>query len=201
MCADDAGTERTEAVTAVVLCGGRGTRLGIVDKPLIELAGKPLLAHLIERLAPQVHEIVLSCGQSRAAYRRFGHPVIADREADQGPLGGIASAAASVATPWMLTIPGDTPFPPADLVAALTPTCRSRGAAVAAAAGRRQNLTMLLDRPHADSLCTFFAEGGRAAHQWLDANGIASVDFAPEGFVNINTKADLGSLRRADLGS
>lgn len=181
-----------EATTAVVLCGGRGTRLGTQDKPLIELAGKPLIAHLLQRLTPQVDEIVLSCADhSRAAYQRLDYPIVTDREPDQGPLGGISSAATTLATPWMLTIPGDTPFPPPDLVASLAPPCRSSGAAVATAGGRRQNLTMLLDHTHTESLCAFFAEGGRAACHWLDTNAVTSVDFAPQGFLNINTKADL----------
>lgn len=185
-----------EAVTAVVLCGGRGTRLGTQDKPLIELSGKPLVAHLLQRLTPQVDEIVLSCAaRSLAAYQRFGYPIVTDREPDQGPLGGIASAAKTVATPWMLTIPGDTPFPAPDLVASLAPLCRSTGAAVATAGGRRQNLTMLLDHTHTESLCAFFAEGGRAAHHWLDANAVASVDFASKWFLNINTRADLVEAR------
>ena len=186
-----------EAVTAVVLCGGRGTRLGTQDKPLIELAGKPLIAHLLQRLTPQVDEIVLSCAaRSLAAYQRFDYPIVTDREPDQGPLGGIASAAKTVATPWMLTIPGDTPFPPPDLVASLAPLCRSTGAAVATAGGRRQNLTTLLDPTHTESLCAFFAEGGRTAHRWLDANTVAGVDFASKWFLNINTKGDLARAVR-----
>lgn len=171
--------------------------MGTQDKPLIELAGEPLVAHLLQRLTPQVDEIVLSCAaRSQAQYQPFGYPVVTDREPDQGPLGGIASAAKALATPWMLTIPGDAPFLPPDLVASLAPPCRSTGAAVATAAGRRQNLTMLLDQTHTESLGAFFAEGGRAAHHWLDANAVASVDFAPQGFLNINTKADLARAVR-----
>ena len=188
-------TSKREAVTAVILCGGRGTRLGGVDKPLLDLAGRPLLGHLVERLQPQVDQIVLSCSRSTAEYERFGYPLVADVQADQGPLGGIVSAAAKIATPWLLTIPGDMPFVPANLIAALASHCRSRGAAVATAAGYRQNLTMLLAPPSIESLRGFFVAGGRAAHRWLDANAVAAVEFAGADFLNVNTVADLRLAR------
>ena len=184
-----------EAVTAIVLCGGRGARLGTVAKPLLDLAGKPLLAHLLERLQPQVDAIILSCTNPTAQYQRFGHPIVADLQADQGPLCGIVSTAPTVTTPWLLTIPGDTPFPPDNLIAELVPHCRSRGAVAATAAGQRQNLVLLLDRPHRDSLCAFYAAGGRAAYRWLDANAVATAEFSAADFLNVNTHADLEQAR------
>lgn len=174
--------------------------MGTVAKPLLDLAGKPLLAHLLERLQPQVDAIVLSCTNPTTQYQRFGHPIVTDLQADQGPLCGIVSAAPTVATPWLLTIPGDTPFPPANLIAALSPHCRSRGAVAATAAGQRQNLVLLLDRPHRDSLCAFYAAGGRAAYRWLDANAVATAEFSAADFLNVNTRADL-ELARSRLGS
>ena len=186
-----------DATTAIVLCGGGGTRLGGVDKPLLELAGKPLVGHVIERLQPQVDAIVLSCRGGRDdAYRRFGWPVIPDQRSGEGPLGGIASAVPHASTPWLLTTPGDTPFLPHDLVSRLTPACRRRGAAVVAAGDRRQNLTMLLDSSRAQSLVAFFAAGGRAAHRWLDANDVEQVRFSEAAFLNVNTPTDMRHAQR-----
>lgn len=203
---DGLGPRKPDAVTAIVLCGGRGSRLGGIDKPLLEVAGRPLLGHLIEWLRPQVDDVVLACARRRtdceragaheiADYERFGYKVVADLEADEGPLAGIVSAAPAIATPLALTIPGDMPFPPPNLVAAMKPDCLRHGAAVATAGGRRQNLTLLLQRQCLDSLCAFFADGGRAAHRWLDANGIPSVPFAAAHFLNVNTAADLQRAR------
>ena len=171
--------------------------MGGVAKPLVVLAGKPLVAHVVARLRPQVDAIVLSCGQDAVAYRHFGLPVVADRFGRQGPLGGIASAMAAVSTPWLLTTPADTPFLPTDLMASLTPACRRRGAAVVTAGGRRQNLVMLLDRANADSLVGFFNKGGRAAHRWLVNNAIEEASLPEAAFFNVNTLED---LERAEAG-
>ena len=185
-----------ESTTAIILCGGQGTRLGGEDKPLLHLGGKPLLAHVIERLEPQVDEIVLSCSRNAAAYGRFGWPVVLDEHPGEGPLGGFVSALSRTTTPWLLTTPGDVPFLPVDLVAALAPACHRRGAAVATAGGRRQSLTMLLDRRRAQSLATFFAVGGRAAWRWLEDHQVCEIEFIASAFQNVNTPADLAAARR-----
>ena len=192
-----ASSEQTEppAVTAVVLCGGRATRLGGIEKPLAELDGKPLLAHVIDRLEPQVDSIVLSVGRGSAQYAGFGYPVVVDEDPDQGPLAGIVSALAVVNTPWTLTTPADTPFLPSNLVHALVPSCREHGAAVVSAGGHRQNLAMLLDEDRAASLAEFYRAGGRAVHRWLVANGIDEVELPGDGFFNINTPEDLALAR------
>ena len=179
------------AITAVVLCGGRATRLGGVEKPLTDLGGKPLLAHVIARLEPMVDGFVLSVGRDAERYEQFGYPQVADDEPGQGPLAGIVSALALANTPWILTTPADTPFLPANLVAALAPACTRRGAAVVSAGGHRQNLSMLLDHRAAASLAEFYHSGGRAVHRWLVANDIDEVEFPKDGFFNINTPEDL----------
>ena len=187
-------TERP-AITAVVLCGGRATRLGGAEKPLTDLGGQPLLAHVIARLESMVDDFVLSVAREAERYEQFGYPVVADDEPDQGPLAGIVSAVAAVRTPWILTTPADTPFLPSNLVAALAPACARRGAAVVSAGGHRQNLSMLLDQRLAASLAEFYRSGGRAAHRWLVANGVDEVAFPQDGFFNINTPEDLALAR------
>ena len=187
----------SERTTAIILCGGRGTRLDGEDKPLLDLGGKPLIAHVIERLAPQVDAIVLSCSRSAGtSYRQLDWPVVHDAYQDEGPLGGFVSALPHTATPWLLITPGDMPFLPADLVDALAPVCCHRGVAVAAAGGRRQNLTMLLDRHRARALAAFFGGGGRAARRWLDDRQASTIEFAASAFHNINTPADLAAARQ-----
>ena len=179
------------AVTAIVLCGGRAKRLGGIEKPLADLGGKSLLAHVIARLEPQVDSIVLSVGRNAAQYAGLGYPVVVDDDPDQGPLAGIVSALAVVDTPWTLTTPADTPFLPPNLVQVLAPSCREHGAAVVSAGGHRQNLAMLLDRKQAAALAEFYRAGGRAVHRWLVACGVDEVAFPEDGFLNINTPDDL----------
>ena len=145
-----------------------------------------------------VDGFVLSVAREAERYEQFGYPVVADDEPDQGPLAGIVSAVAAVQTPWILTTPADTPFLPANLVAALAPACARRGAAVVTAGGHRQNLSMLLDQRLAASLAEFYhAAGGRAVHRWLVANGVDEIAFPRDGFFNINTPQDL-ALARAE---
>ncbi len=183
-------------VTAIVLCGGRGQRLGGVDKPLLRLGERTLLGHVIERLRPQVDSVVLSCARVEDSYREFGYAAVADLKAGEGPLGGIVSALAEASGSWVLTTPADTPFLPPNLVEALAPACRREGASVATAAGRRQNLTMLFDRARAESLRAFFESGERAVHRWLDAHAVSAVEFPASDFLNVNTPADLDAARR-----
>lgn len=178
-----------------MLCGGHGSRLGGVDKPLVELAGRTLLARLIERLEPQVDAVVLSGVREPRDYEALGYPLVEDEDRDQGPLAGIVSARSVVRTPWILTTPVDTPFLPLNLVSSLAPTCQRTGAAVVTAGGHRQNLAMLLDPERAESLARFYTGGGRAVHRWLAAHGVEEVELPAASFLNINTPDDLA---RAD---
>ena len=183
------------AITAIVLCGGRATRLGGADKPLLAVGDKALLGHVIDRVRPQVDALLLSCAKATAAYEAFGHPVVEDRDAGQGPLGGFVSALPQVRTPWVLTTPADTPFLPDNLVASLAKASRRTGTAVVTAGGHRQNLAMLLDAEHAQSLAAFYEDGGRAIHRWLVANATTEVDFPADQFLNVNTAEDLSRAR------
>ena len=80
------------AVTAIVLCGGRATRLGGIEKPLADLGGRPLVAHVIARLEPMVDDIVLSVGGDPERYEEFGYRTVPDDDPGQGPLAGIVSS-------------------------------------------------------------------------------------------------------------
>ena len=119
-------------ITGVVLAGGRGRRMGGVDKGLMPLAGRPAVAHVLDRLAPQVDRLLINANRNRAAYAAYGHPVIADRTGDfAGPLAGMAAALAVAETELVLTVPCDTPWLPADLAARLH-AARARDAAAIA---------------------------------------------------------------------
>ena len=185
------------ATTAIILCGGRGSRLDGVAKPLLEFGGKTLLGHVIDRVQPQVDAVLLSCAKADAAFEAFGFSIVEDEDAEQGPLGGFVSALPHVRTPWVLTTPADTPFLPGDLLASLAPACRKHGAAVVTAGGHRQNLAMLLDAEHAQSLAAFYKDGGRAIHRWLAAHAVRDVELPADGFFNINTPAELAEAKES----
>ena len=167
---------KAEDVTGVVFCGGTGRRLGGVEKPLIEVAGRPLLAWVLERLRKQVGTVVLS-GANDPAYARFGCEMVPDRAPGEGPLSGFATAVEAATTDWIFTCPGDSPYLAENLIELLAQDARRVGVAVPHDGKRRQNLFLLMRRDRAESLVGFFDQGGRAAHRWLDENGIGATDL------------------------
>ena len=192
-----------EDITAIVLCGGTGSRLGAPDKTLVPVLGRPLLSYTLEGLAPQVGRVVLSCGRDPAPYAELGYDVMADEQPGDGPLGGVASALSAIESDWVLIYPGDTPFPDRGLVARLGPTADVRGGAVPQTGSQRQHLVLLLSRAMADQLAGYYAAGGRAVRLWLDEYGVESVDMSDvaDSFFNVNTPADLAICeQRLDRG-
>lgn len=191
---------KPEEVTAIILCGGRGQRLGGIDKPLARVGERALIEFVIDRLRPQVSRIILSLGigQNASAYHNFGCDLLVDAEPDQGPLGGLVSCIAEDPGEWLLSCPGDAPWTAPNLVEALSKDARARGVAVAHDGKRRQNLSLLIGRERAESLSRFYADGGRAVYRWLEADSIPSTDLSEmaSSFVNINTPADLENFRR-----
>lgn len=186
---------RHEDITAIVLCGGAGSRLGAPDKTVVPVRGRPLVSYTLDGLAPQVGRIVLSSGRDPAPYTHLGYDVVADDRPGEGPLGGVASALSAIESEWVLVHPGDTPFPDPGLVARLGPTADARGVAVPRAGSQRQHLVLLLSRAMAAELAGYYASGGRAARLWLDAYGVEGVDMSDvaDSFFNVNTRADLAA--------
>ena len=185
----------TSDITGIILAGGRGTRMGGRDKGLVALAERPLVAHVVDRLRPQVETIVISANRNRERYADLGYPVVADATTDfSGPLAGIAGAGAAAQTAWLLVTPCDTPHLPADLAERLLAACvaQHRPLAVAHDGARLQPLFLLLQRGLLVDLDAFLTGGGRAVYRWLDSQQPAQADFSdcPAAFGNLNAPAD-----------
>lgn len=182
--------------SAIVLAGGRATRLGGVDKALVPLAGRPLLAHVLARLAPQVDDIVINCNRNEQALARFGHALVRDADASfAGPLAGIAAALPHCRHEQVLVVPCDMPFLPADLharlAAALTP---QTNLALAHDGQRLQPLCLLLRRSLLDALQAALARGEHKVQAFCRAQGAAVAYFETAAdFVNLNTPQDLAT--------
>ncbi len=182
----------TYRITGVLLAGGRARRMGGTDKGLIELAGRPLAAHALARLAPQVGRVLINANRNGEAYRALGAEVIADTiEGYLGPLAGLLAGMESAATELVVTAPCDSPFVPADLVARLS-AARERDAAAIAVANdgeRRQPVFVLAPTDLAGDLRDWLAAGGRKVDQWFARHRVADADFRdlPDAFRNINT--------------
>jgi len=188
------------AITGLVLAGGRGQRLGGVDKGLQPWHGRPLVDHAIARLAPQVGELMISANRHAADYAARGARVLADASGDfPGPLAGVLAGLRAAATPWLAVVPCDAPLLPLDLVERLAGGLGDGRAAVVqrdrgGLGPRLEPVCCLLSTALADDLAQYLGEGGRQVEAWLVRHA-APVRFdRPEdaaAFANINTPDDL----------
>jgi len=187
------------AFPGLILAGGAARRMGGGDKALLPLAGRPLLAHVVDRLAPQVGELALGANGDPARFAGFGLAVIADREPGQGPLAGLLAGldwSAGLGAPALVTAAVDTPFLPHDLVARLRAAAGPAGIAIAAAAGgagpERHPTAGLWPVGLRATLRGDLAAGERRLGAWAAAQGCALACFPDaDAFFNVNTPADL----------
>lgn len=186
-------------ITGLILAGGRGSRMGSIDKGLVPLAGKPMVQHVIARLQPQVQHLLINANQNHDAYAAFGAPVWPDAIPDfAGPLAGLQTGLMHCATPYLVTAPCDSPFLPTDLVARLAQALQAQDADLAVAVTgegetRQPHPVFCLAKasllPH---LTAFLEGGGRKVDRWYATLRVAEVHFPDEAaFRNINTLAEL----------
>jgi molybdopterin-guanine dinucleotide biosynthesis protein A len=186
----------TSGITGLVLAGGQGSRLGGRDKGLADWRGRPLIAHVLERLAPQVDCLLISANRNRETYAALGHPVVADTcPGYAGPLAGLQAGLAACTTPLLAMVPCDAPMLPDDLVARLADALATstQPAAVAETGGRLQPTFLLCRRELLSSLESCLASGQRKLGAWLAETGAVRVPFDAAGFANLNTAADFGA--------
>ena len=186
-----------EKITGVILAGGLGRRMGGIDKGLQELRGRPLAAWVVERLAPQVDELLINANQNTERYAAFGHRVVADQIPDfAGPLAGLHAALSAASHPLVATAPCDSPFLPADLVSRLFSALTASDAdlAVARTFDQPQPVFCLCRRSVLPHLTEFLAGGGRKIDRWYATLKVVEVSFDDEAdaFENINTREELG---------
>jgi molybdenum cofactor guanylyltransferase len=191
-----------EDITGLILCGGRGMRMGGVDKGLQNHQGLPLALHALMRLQLQVGAVMINANRNLGAYESMGVPVWPDPVADYpGPLAGWLAGLEHCETPWMLTVPCDTPRFPADLAARLAEAAAREGADIAMAAtvedGRqqRQPVFCLLKASLLESLVRALQAGERKIDRWTAQHRCVEVVFDDAGaFFNANTAEDLRAL-------
>jgi molybdopterin-guanine dinucleotide biosynthesis protein A len=188
-----------QVITGLILAGGRGQRLGGVDKGLLPLHGRPLVAHVLARLKPQVGAVVISANRHRERYTEMGCPVVSDALPDYpGPLAGIAAGLRVAVTPYLAVVPCDAPRLPLDLVERLYRALAGAQAEIAIAHDGRhvQPVFALIARTLLPDLLAYLEEGGRGVERWCQRKRLAIADFAdePEGFVNVNEPEEYARL-------
>jgi molybdopterin-guanine dinucleotide biosynthesis protein A len=193
----------------VILAGGLATRMGGGDKCLLQAGGRPLLAHVVERLAPQVEGMILNANGDPARFGDWGLPVVADGVTGYaGPLAGVLAgmeAAAARGATHVVSAAGDTPFFPRDLAARLVAAAAAEGAPLACAAAPEDG--KLWDHPTfglwpvalAGDLRAALEGGLRKVVLWTDRHGCARAVFDaahPDPFFNVNTPEELAEADR-----
>lgn len=203
-----------ENITGLILAGGRGSRMGGVDKGLQNFNGIPLALHTLMRLGPQVETVMVNANRNLSAYESFGASVWPDASADfAGPLSGFLVGLERAETPYLLTVPCDTPRLPLDLAERLASALVREGADIAMAAApevkpdgstevRAQPVFCLLKIELSESLVVFTHAGGRKIDAWTAQHKTVLVPFDtptddPLAFVNINTLTELQALENA----
>ncbi|MFQ5938346.1 MAG: molybdenum cofactor guanylyltransferase MobA [Acidiferrobacterales bacterium] len=179
-------------ITGVVLAGGRGRRMGGVDKGLIPLNGKPMIAHAIGALRPQVEALIINANRNLDSYTAFGHQVVPDMVGDYfGPLAGMASAMEVAVTQYVLTVPCDSPLVPWDLGQRLYDRLVSEDAEISVAhdGERMHPVFTLLQRSLLPSLRGYLEAGERKIDRWFEKHRLAITYFndVPETFLNVNS--------------
>ena len=192
-----------DEITGLVLAGGRGSRMGGLDKGLQNHLGMPLAMHAMLRLGPQVGALMINANRNLGAYESMGVPVWPDAQLDYpGPLAGFLAGLEHCETPYLVTVPCDTPNFPTDLVARLAAALHTEGAEIAIAATleggqlQPQPVFCLMQANLLESLVAFTHGGQRKIDQWTGQHRCASVLFEDAAaFFNANTPGELQQLQ------
>jgi molybdopterin-guanine dinucleotide biosynthesis protein A len=201
-------------ITGLILAGGRGSRMGGVDKGLQNFNGIPLALHTLMRLGPQVESVMVNANRNLSAYESFGASVWPDASADfAGPLSGFLVGLERAETPYVLTVPCDTPRLPLDLAERLAEALVREDADIAMAAApetddqgqtqvRTQPVFCLMEIELSESLVKFTHAGGRKIDAWTAQHKTVVVPFDapsddPLAFANVNTLTELQALENA----
>ena len=190
-------------ITGLILAGGKGSRMGGVDKGLQFHAGLTLAEHALHRLRPQVASVLINANRNSEIYEAFGAQVLSDALPDQpGPLAGFLTGLTHAKTDYLVTVPCDTPNFPADLVARLEEALENDGADIAMAATKSadgiqvQPVFCLMKTRLKDSLIQFTASGQRKIDKWTAMHRCVEVLFDDElAFFNANTAEELMQLQ------
>lgn len=190
------GAIDTGSISAIVLAGGEAQRMGGKDKGLVDFYGRPLISHVIERIAPQVSQVYISANRNLERYREFSTTVQQDlRRGFQGPLAGIEACAALCKTPYTLIVSCDSPSLPLSLASRLLSTLNEQSCVASFADdGKRQHYLCLLIKTSAlGTIGPYLDQNKRSVHGWLQSIGAMPSYFAGEAaaFQNINQPSDI----------
>lgn len=197
------GSIAVSDITGLVLAGGRAQRMGGIDKGLIPFKGIPLIESALERLKPQVHTILINANRNHSIYSSYGYPVLADEDDSfSGPLAGFVAGLKACKTPYLLTVPCDSPLFPLDLANQLVDSLKTNQVKIGYASSQdtagkiwAQPVFCLMHKDLLGSLKIFLESGERKIDRWFAQENACNVLFANEkAFTNANTPEELAQL-------
>ncbi len=189
----------SKIISAIILSGGLGSRMGQQEKGLIDRNGKPLVSYVIDQLSAQVDDITLNCNRHIDLYEKLGYSVITDNMADfQGPLAGVQASLSHVNHGLCLIAPCDTPSLPADLVSRLYQALIETDSDIAypICGNRKHYIPSLIRKDLLRSLNNYLETGKRSIRGWYSNQKVKEVDFSgsEQSFINVNTPQLLASI-------
>ncbi|QDF76978.1 MULTISPECIES: molybdenum cofactor guanylyltransferase MobA [Shewanella] len=189
-------------IDAVILAGGMARRMGGNDKGLVELNDRPMIQHAIDRIKPQVKQILINANRNQSRYAEFGYPVLSDEDSGYlGPLAGMITALGQTQADYLMVVPCDCPLLPTDLVQRMLSAIQAEGAEMAVASdGKREQPVVLLIKPALrESMKAFLDAGERKIDFWYAKHHCVVCDFSdqPNAFVNVNTPEQKQQLSEA----
>ncbi|MCG9748448.1 molybdenum cofactor guanylyltransferase MobA [Shewanella sp. Isolate8] len=189
-------------IDAVILAGGMARRMDGNDKGLVELNDQPMIKHAIDRIKPQVKQILINANRNQDRYAEFGYPVLSDEDSGYlGPLAGMITALGQTQADYLMVVPCDCPLLPTDLVPRMLAAIETQGAEMAVASdGKREQPVVLLMKPALrESMKAFLDAGERKIDFWYAKHHCVVCDFSdqPNAFVNVNTPEQKQQLSEA----
>ena len=192
-----------QAITGIILAGGKGRRMDGLDKGMVEFRNMPLIEHVLHRIAPQVDALMINANRNFDFYAASGLPVVPDERLDfAGPLAGIEASLSKAPTPLALIVPCDTPFLPTDLVTRMIDVMHKEQADVVIPddGEREQPLICLMKTSLKESISRVLDANSPKVRDWLALQNLAWADFSDqhEAFANINDAETLEKLSAHD---
>ena len=184
----------TNDITGIILAGGASRRMDGKDKAWLSYKGKPLIKHVIERIEPQVDELILSYSQYPEKYQSLPYACYRDYKLGfQGPLTGILSCCRYISTPLVFVVPCDVPFIPTNIIQRLSPHIKEHEVVTPHDGIREQYLVFLSKATTLNSIHPYLSSGTKSVRGWLSQQSKCSVDYSEEmgSFENINTPPQL----------
>ena len=182
-----------DGITAIILAGGKGIRMGGIDKGLLAFEGMTLVERAIARISSHVSEILISANRHVDVYAGLGFKVISDEGC--GPLCGMRRGMLEAGFPHVLSLPCDTPFFPENIAERLMNGLAHADIAIPESEGDTHQAFMLCKKTLVDDLSDFIGRGGRKVHEWQARFNCAIVHFADgKAFFNLNTPEDLAAI-------